>query len=838
MEAKQRFASRFSRGVLAGILAVGFMPAAAFGVGSQADAGDGSPSDGANPGSGKAPAIIEQLAAQQLDMWQNVHATNNLNFLYGTQSYSAEDAGIATASTLSLADSTYLPAQFDLRDQGVVTPVKQQSPWGTCWGFAAVAAAETSILSETGYKYGTDENAADEWALDLSERQLAWFSQTALPDDPDDPQAGEGSYSVAAESGDSNQRLNTGGMPFTATSIFSTGIGPTYEAGVPYRNNESIEATPRTELNDEQLEAYVQAGGNPDEKLGYYSSTGDWSVPESERFAQVLELEESNMLPNPCVVDSIDNPDGGPQDPFIQKYSYNEAGTIAIKEQLAAGRAVQMAFHADTSRPGQEGGSKYINVDGDTWAHYTYEPMTANHAVTIVGWDDNYKASNFLEGHQPQDEDGTPLNGAWIVKNSWGAGTEEFPNGGDWGVKDDGGTSTGYFYLSYYDQSLSSPESLDFYTDNLDEPRNAYYVNAYDYMPSNGVMATTGPTKVLMANVFTAEGDQMVRSVSTETSMPSTSVTYKLYLLNEGATEPDDGTLMDTQQATYEYGGYHRTDLETPFAVREGQRFSVVVEQRTASGKYQMLTDSALTKEGLDAVKAWGLNLGTYSKGVVNKGESFFWSQDSADAEGKWTDWADGIQMTRDALTNDWKEQGGQEATGITDPGLWNDYDNFALKAYADPIELPDPEPSDQVVAVPNLTGMTEADALAALQDVGLTGQKGNDVFSDTIAAGLVAAQNVAAETEVKVGTAVVFQLSKGAEPKQESVPPVTTTDTENDGSNGPNLQAKTPLGGKSLARTGDDGMTTAWAVGAVAVAAAAGATAAGVAYRRARRER
>lgn len=37
-----------------------------------------------------------------------------------------------------------------------------------------------------------------------------------------------------------------------------------------------------------------------------------------------------------------------------------------------------------------------------------------NHAVLIVGWDDNYSRENFVEEHRPQN------NGAWIVRNSWG----------------------------------------------------------------------------------------------------------------------------------------------------------------------------------------------------------------------------------------------------------------------------------------------------------------------------------------------------------------------------------------------------------------------------------
>ena len=36
--------------------------------------------------------------------------------------------------------SSDFPVQLDLRDEGLVTPVKFQNPFGTCWGFAAIAA--------------------------------------------------------------------------------------------------------------------------------------------------------------------------------------------------------------------------------------------------------------------------------------------------------------------------------------------------------------------------------------------------------------------------------------------------------------------------------------------------------------------------------------------------------------------------------------------------------------------------------------------------------------------------------------------------------------------------
>lgn len=75
-----------------------------------------------------------------------------------------------------------------------------------------------------------------------------------------------------------------------------------------------------------------------------------------------------------------------------------------------------------------------------------------NHAVTIIGWDDNFSADNFVA--KP------PADGAWIIQNSWGS---------DWG--DDG-----CFYMSYYDETL---DELIFYQDSTPylEYDNRYYLD-------------------------------------------------------------------------------------------------------------------------------------------------------------------------------------------------------------------------------------------------------------------------------------------------------------------------------------------------------------------------
>ena len=76
------------------------------------------------------------------------------------------------------ADSA-LPSRYDMREDGIVTPVKLQYPWGSCRSFASVAAAETSILSAMGKTY-------EEYPLDLSELHAAWFAKRGITE-ADDP---------------------------------------------------------------------------------------------------------------------------------------------------------------------------------------------------------------------------------------------------------------------------------------------------------------------------------------------------------------------------------------------------------------------------------------------------------------------------------------------------------------------------------------------------------------------------------------------------------------------------------------------------------------------------
>lgn len=523
-----------------------------------------------------------------------------------------------------------LPEKLDLRDRGVVTPVKLQNPYGTCWGFSTIAACETSILSKMGKTYA-------ETGFDLSEHHLTWFTRTPVKDGSS--QDGEGCYTI-----DGTSPFNTGGFMTTASSVLSSGEGVVSEEFAPYRG-------------------YYGMWG-PDYLPMGYSDKDDWSIDEKYRFVQDYQLQATYILPEPAIKQYNE------METHYEYLGYNEYATQCIKEQLMAGRAVSIAFCADTSMPGENKPARYLN---DNWAQYTFDTGEVNHAVTIVGWDDTIQPTDFRDHTNDADGDGTPQQppaaGAWIVKNSWGSDVEKNSTlGMPWGIVNEDGQHTGYFLLSYYDKSISCPEAFEF--DVTDMSGTASIIDQYDLLPAtNGTNTAWADDETLRtANVFTAEFDQDVYAVSCETAYLGQTANIEVYLMKDGATDPDNGEKVASIEQTFEFAGYHRISLPESFSVKKGQKYSVVVTQTlNVDGKtvYLLNSDKAYNEEGTAFYnKLHDADHGTryYSKAVVNEGESYVFT----DSENAWIDWSAVIpELQTDEVQARYA------------------FDNFTIKAYA-----------------------------------------------------------------------------------------------------------------------------------------------------------
>ncbi len=219
---------------------------------------------------------------------------------------------------------------------------------------------------------------------------------------------------------------------------------------------------------------------------------------------------------------------------------------------------------------------KYYNST-DQWyrseplAEYNPTETNTNHAITIVGWDDNYSKDNFGT-YKPSS------NGAWLCKNSWGS---------NW-------SKDGLFYISYEDVPNLNGNAY-FYdygtSDNYD----------YNYQYDGGVgMSTYSVANA--ANVYTANSAETLKAVGFYTEDVQYTCTIKIYKNCTG--NPVSGTLVSTQTATEPYAGFHTVVLDTPVDLNAGDTYSVVVYQTTSSGTPKVPIDVSFSWSWLTGVSS------------------------------------------------------------------------------------------------------------------------------------------------------------------------------------------------------------------------------------------
>lgn len=313
--------------------------------------------------------------------------------------------------------------------------------------------------------------------------------------------------------------------------------------------------------------------------------------------------------------------------------------------------------------------NKYINWSNNSLNNPENISLNSlDHAVCIIGWDDNYSKDNFNTNYKPQN------NGAWIVKNSWGNIVElgnitklkeeifdqidestrkqyninssnditdeilihvleelftgltniRIVNGVAYGDRD---SKSFYMYISY--------ETPSIYVSNMGVTKaelGKNYDNLYQY-------DEFGPTKhiniantsVYMANVFKrdASRDEKLTRVSIYSPKKQN---YQIYV------NPDNSkkTFNDLKQVSVNGNqktvtldsGFHTLEIEEPLELT-GDSFVVVVKASNDDNNSQISVETKCSSE--EDPK------GLLSNVEVSAGQSFFSIDDNL-KENNWTD--------------------------------------------------------------------------------------------------------------------------------------------------------------------------------------------------------
>ncbi|MBP0972823.1 MAG: hypothetical protein J5851_02845, partial [Oscillospiraceae bacterium] len=236
---------------------------------------------------------------------------------------------------------------------------------------------------------------------------------------------------------------------------------------------------------------------------------------------------------------------------FLEKDRYNSYGHVqnlliydkddheAIQNSIMTNGGLYASIHYASS---------YLN-NTSSYAAYNCpdSSLETNHAILIVGWDDNFSKDNFK--NKPSS------NGAWLCRNSYGS---------SWG-------KGGYFYLSYEDATLMevvsfSAEPVDNY-DNIYQYDRGYWTYAKVKSNYDGIAG---------ANIFTAAREENLAAVSFMTTDASVGYIVRVYT-NLTGSRPNSGQLACEMSGTELYAGYHTIDLNKLVTLKKGTKFSVVV---------------------------------------------------------------------------------------------------------------------------------------------------------------------------------------------------------------------------------------------------------------------
>lgn len=346
----------------------------------------------------------------------------------------------------------------------------------------------------------------------------------------------------------------------------------------------------------ETVKEIIDLGGNRDIIVNLWSQ---WIGPVSE---SVMPYENISAAENPFyAAANYEKSDYHLENAYMFDYTSDRSNfdnvNGLVKQFVYGGNAVDVSYYSNNTTA----------YNREEYAAFcTEKPKNANHSVVIAGWDDNFPASAFGEykGSVPEND------GAWLVKNSWGAKLGEY----------------GYMWISYEDTSLCEFTVLD-----MSSSENYSTIYNHDtYVPAQTMSAgddTEEKYASYMANVFTADQTEQIEAVSTYINNAFTDYEIRVYTGLADASKPNSGESSSVTRGTSELTGYITIELDENVVVNEGELFAVEVKLYNEDTNFVLPVETSMIVQDYESRAITELN--TYSTfeqicSYTGKNESFY----------------------------------------------------------------------------------------------------------------------------------------------------------------------------------------------------------------------